>query len=65
MISINGESREVEEVRTIEQLIQKVWPSALPILVEHNGTALHRNEWNARQVNDGDRVEFIEIVAGG
>jgi sulfur carrier protein len=35
------------------------------ILVEHNGLALHRHEWSGRSLAEGDRIEFIRVVAGG
>jgi len=35
------------------------------ILVEHNGVALHRQEWAKRPLAEGDRIEFIRVVAGG
>jgi len=35
------------------------------ILVEHNGLALHRHEWPGRSLAEGDRIEFIRVVAGG
>src|SRR5437660_7536222 len=35
------------------------------ILVEHNGLALRRHEWAERVLAEGDRVEFVRMVAGG
>jgi sulfur carrier protein len=35
------------------------------ILVEHNGLAVHRHEWPKRPLAEGDRIEFIRVVAGG
>ena len=32
---------------------------------EHNGVALHRHEWPQRSLAEGDRVEFVRVVAGG
>jgi thiamine biosynthesis protein ThiS len=33
--------------------------------VEHNGLALPRREWRDRSLAEGDRIEFIRVVAGG
>jgi thiamine biosynthesis protein ThiS len=33
--------------------------------VEHNGLALHSREWPERRLTEGDRIEFIRVVAGG
>jgi thiamine biosynthesis protein ThiS len=35
------------------------------ILVEHNGLVVHRREWPKRPLAEGDRIEFIRVVAGG
>jgi sulfur carrier protein len=35
------------------------------ILVEHNGLAVHQHEWPKRSLAEGDRIEFVRVVAGG
>jgi thiamine biosynthesis protein ThiS len=35
------------------------------VLIEHNATALHQREWEERLVAEGDRIEFVRVVAGG
>jgi len=35
------------------------------VLVERNGEALLRQEWDQRRVEHGDRLEFVRVVAGG
>ena len=35
------------------------------LLIEHNGRALHRREWQRLAVQDGDKIELIRVVAGG
>ena len=64
-ISLNGESVDVPEAKTIAELIDRYQLPPQSILVEHNGFAVHRHEWAARSLADGDRVEFIRVVAGG
>jgi sulfur carrier protein len=64
-ISINGESVESREAKTIAELIEHYRLSPQSILVEHNGLALHRHEWPERPLAEGDRIEFIRVVAGG
>jgi thiamine biosynthesis protein ThiS len=46
-------------------LVQELNLIPAMLLIEHNGLALHREEWNSRLVCDGDKVEFIRVVAGG
>jgi sulfur carrier protein len=64
-ISLNGESVDAREARTIAQLIDLYELPPQSILVEHNGLAVHRHEWAERPLSEGDRVEFIRVVAGG
>ena len=64
-ISINGESRKLERSANVAELIEELALPAPATLVEHNGLALRRDEWRARTLAEGDRVELIRIVAGG
>ena len=64
-IQINGELREVSGGGTVEEVLSRLGIPLLAVLVEHNGTALHRKEWSERVVNEGDVLELIRIVAGG
>jgi sulfur carrier protein len=64
-ISLNGETVDTREAKTIAELIDNYELPPQSILVEHNGLALHRHEWSGRPLAEGDRVEFIRVVAGG
>jgi thiamine biosynthesis protein ThiS len=64
-VTINGEARTVERARNVTELIDELGLPAPAMLVEHNGLALRREEWPARTLTDGDRVEIVRIVAGG
>ncbi len=62
---VNGEIREIEHATNIAELVAALNLPGPAILVEHNGTALRREEWAGRALHDNDRLEFIRIVAGG
>jgi sulfur carrier protein len=64
-ISLNGESVDSREAKTIAELIDRYQFPPQSILVEHNGLAVHRHEWAGRLLAEGDRVELIRVVAGG
>jgi thiamine biosynthesis protein ThiS len=64
-ISLNGESVDTDEAKTIAELIDRYQLSPQSILVEHNGVAVHHHEWAERPLAEGDRIEFIRVVAGG
>jgi len=50
---------------TIEEFL--VAQGLLPrsVVVEHNGEAVAPSEFSQRQLNAGDRLEIVKIVAGG
>ncbi len=64
-VQINGESRAITRATNITELIDELALPAPATLVEHNGLALRRDEWPARPLAEGDRIELIRIVAGG
>ena len=64
-IAVNGESVDTREAKTIAELMDRYELPPQSILVEHNGLALHRHEWRERPLVEGDRIEFIRVVAGG
>ncbi len=64
-ISLNGETVDIREAETIAELIQRYQLPPQSILVEHNGFAVHRHDWAERSLVEGDRIEFIRVVAGG
>jgi sulfur carrier protein len=64
-ISLNGETVDAREAKTIADLIDRYQLPPQSVLVEHNGLAVHRHEWPKRSLAEGDRVEFVRVVAGG
>jgi len=44
-------------------LAQKLLPRS--VVVEHNGEAVASSEFSKRQLNSGDKLEIVKIVAGG
>ena len=64
-ISLNGETVDAREAKTIAELIDRYQLPPQSVLVEHNGLAVHRHQWPKRSLAEGDRVEFVRVVAGG
>ena len=64
-IAVNGESVDARDAKTIAELIEGYELTPQSILVEHNGLTVHRHEWSKRPLAEGDRLEFIRVVAGG
>lgn len=64
-ITVNGEPHDLARARNVAELIDELGLPAPAILAEHNGLALRRDEWFARMLTEGDRIELVRIVAGG
>ena len=64
-LTINGEPRQIEGAGDVAELIVALGLPAPAMLVEHNGTALRREEWKGSALAEGDRLEIIRVVAGG
>jgi thiamine biosynthesis protein ThiS len=64
-IALNGEEADARGAETIADLVERYQLTRQTILIEHNGLALHRHEWPQRPLAEGDRVEFVRVVAGG
>jgi thiamine biosynthesis protein ThiS len=64
-VSMNGDAADVLGATTVADLVERYQLPPESILIEHNGLALHRREWPERALAEGDRVEFIRVVAGG
>ena len=64
-IFVNGEQVDPGNAQTVGELVRC---HQLPIdttLVEYNGIALHRREWAARTLQENDRLEILQVAAGG
>jgi sulfur carrier protein len=64
-IWLNGEAADTRGAGTIAELAERYGLQPNTVLVEHNGVALHQREWPERALAEGDRVEFVRVVAGG
>jgi thiamine biosynthesis protein ThiS len=62
---LNGEPRDLADVRTVADLPAALGLPAAALLVEHNGHAIRREEWPRRVLAEGDTIELVRIVAGG
>lgn len=64
-LQINGEARDLPELANVAELVKQLALPAATLLVEHNRTALRREEWAATSLADGDRIELLRLAAGG
>jgi sulfur carrier protein len=64
-VTANGKEVAAEVPCSLEAFLigQKLLPRS--VVVEHNGEAVAPSEFAHRQVQAGDRLEIVTIVAGG
>ena len=64
-VTANGQSVDADLPCSIEEFLigQDLLPRS--VVVEHNGEAVAPSEFKQRQVQPGDRLEIVRIVAGG
>lgn len=62
---VNGARAEVNDLTTVAELASHYDLKPNTVLIEHNAVALHQREWQERKLSDGDRIEFVRVVAGG
>jgi len=65
MIIANGREVSASVPCTLEEFLvaQQLLPRS--VVVEHNGEAVAPSEFGNRQLQAGDRLEIVKIVAGG
>jgi sulfur carrier protein len=63
-LTINEAERSVHAT-TVAGMVEEMGLPAPLVLVEHNGLALRKSEWEGTPLLDGDRIEILRIAAGG
>ncbi|HEV8422549.1 MAG TPA: sulfur carrier protein ThiS [Chthoniobacterales bacterium] len=64
-VVLNGEPIDCASGLTITDLIRARNLPLETILVERNGIALRRRDWPNEQLSEGDRIEILQVAAGG
>jgi thiamine biosynthesis protein ThiS len=63
-VFLNSSPREISAETVAEMVAEMGLPSAL-LLIEQNGKALTRTEWDGSRLHEGDRLEILRVSAGG
>ncbi|MFZ9921141.1 MAG: sulfur carrier protein ThiS [Terrimicrobiaceae bacterium] len=64
-IHINGESRDLSDLKTLADIAPSLGLEPTMILIEHNGIAPRRADWSKIAVAENDRLEILQVAAGG
>jgi sulfur carrier protein len=64
-VTVNGAPRDLPPGTTVAALLDELGLVVGSVVVEHNGTALLRQEVVAAELDEGDVLELVRAVAGG
>ena len=64
-ITINGEARDVDAGLSVRALVETLGLTGQRVAVERNAVLVPKAEFNACELDDGDRLEIVTLVAGG
>jgi sulfur carrier protein len=63
--TVNGQMHELPDGTTIRQLLARLGAPSGGVAVARNERVVHRGEYDAQPIAEGDRIEIIRAVAGG
>ena len=64
-VTANGQSIDVQLPLTLHDFLEGQGMLPRSVVVELNGEAVSPSEFSYRQLNGGDQMEIVKIVAGG
>jgi len=64
-VQVNGEEQDVASESNISSLLESLGLAEKPVVLELNERALFPREYANTKLNAGDRIEIVQITAGG
>jgi thiamine biosynthesis protein ThiS len=64
-LTINGEEREFDSIKTLSDLITNLGMKPDRVAVELNRELVPRDRWPATPLSNGDKLEVVHFVGGG
>jgi thiamine biosynthesis protein ThiS len=65
LVQLNGESRELLDRPTLDDLVAELSLVPARIAIELNHEVVRRDKWPDTFLSDGDRIEIVHFVGGG
>ncbi len=62
---INGESREFEEAKTLQNILNELSLDGKVMAAAVNMEIVKQNNWSTYTLKDNDKLELLDFVAGG
>lgn len=64
-IQVNGESREVRDRATLNDLVGELSLAPARVAIELNHQVVRRDKWPETILSEDDRIEIVHFVGGG
>ena len=64
-VTANNHQVEVSLPCTLKAFLESCGLRAGSVVVEMNGSAVSPSEFNSVEIQDGDRLEIVQVIAGG
>jgi len=64
-ITVNGQTVEIDDSMTVEQVLDTVDVPPNYLAVEVNADVVPREEYTTHRLHTGDEVELVTLVGGG
>lgn len=65
IITVNGESREVDAGTTIEELLNTLGFDGNTLVVQQNDDIIEQAAYGSTNLNADDQIELVRFVGGG
>lgn len=65
LLIINGELQQLEQVNTIQDVIERLGLAGKPVVAEADGQVLTAEQWADTPVYPKMRIELVHFVGGG
>lgn len=64
-IFVNGDSRQIQETCSVQQLIEEMGLSGQRLALEINEEIVPKSRHDEHYFNEGDKVEIVNAIGGG
>ncbi len=64
-LTINGELKENVGAATVQELLDELGIVSGRVAVEVNLSIIHKKDFHAFRIHDGDEIEIVNFVGGG
>jgi sulfur carrier protein len=65
VLLVNGEEKSCHPKTPLPEFLTQLGINPQLVAVEYNGEILHRQFWDATEIQADDRLEIVTIVGGG